>query len=159
MEKDFLNELGELALGSRLKRLSDRMMSDALSVYQELGHDLQPRWFTLMALLSKRKEIGVVEASELLGLSQPAISQFSRDLIKKGYITKKSDKTDSRKKNLSLTKNGLKILEEMQDMWIAVDLAAKDICDEVSPGFFSSIVKLEEVLKNKSLKARSLEKL
>jgi DNA-binding MarR family transcriptional regulator len=159
MDKDFLNELGELALGSRLKRLSDRMMNDALSVYEELNHDVRPMWFTLLALLSSKKEIGIVEASDYLGLSQPAISQFARDLIKKGYVIKKTDKSDSRKSNLTLTKKGKRIIEDMQEMWTAVDLTAKEICDEVAPDFFESIIKLENTLKRKSLKARVMEKL
>ncbi|MCB1633894.1 MAG: MarR family transcriptional regulator, partial [Xanthomonadales bacterium] len=84
---DFLDELGELALGSRLKRLADRIMADAAAIYRHLGHDMQPRWFTLLALLYRHGQCNVVEAAERLGLSQPAISQFSQQLVQRGLIS------------------------------------------------------------------------
>jgi DNA-binding MarR family transcriptional regulator len=158
MQNDFFNELGVLALGSRLKRLSDLMMSDAQAIYQALDHDFQPRWFTLIALLSKKGSIGIVEASEHLGLSQPAISQFTRDLIKKEYVLKLSDEQDSRKKLLSLTPKGKKLVKDMQPMWQAVEGAAKEICDEVGPTFFESLMTFEKCLREKSLKSRALER-
>ena len=37
---DFLDELGELALASRLKRLSERMMLEASGVYAHFGLDV-----------------------------------------------------------------------------------------------------------------------
>ena len=54
MQQYFLNELAELALGSRLKRLSERMLASASDVYQEFGVDINPKWFTLMALLDAK---------------------------------------------------------------------------------------------------------
>jgi hypothetical protein len=49
MQQDFLNELAELALGSRLKRMSERMLASASNVYQEFGMSINTKWFTLMA--------------------------------------------------------------------------------------------------------------
>ena len=65
MNKDYLDQLGELALGSRLKRMSDRMLSDAASVYQHFNLDIQPKWFGLLALLYDQQQASVVEAALL----------------------------------------------------------------------------------------------
>jgi DNA-binding MarR family transcriptional regulator len=154
---DFLDDLAELALGSRLKRLSDRMMSDAAAVYRRLGHDVQPKWFTLLALLHSKREVSVVAAAEYLGLSQPAISQFSRQLVEKGYITSRPAPEDSRRRLLELTERGAQVIETMQPLWRAVEEAARDICLELDNDFYEAIRKCERALDRKTLLERSLE--
>ena len=156
MSADFLDELAELALGSRLKRLSDRLMTEANSIYQAFGHSMQPRWFGLLALLYRRGEVAVVEAADLLGISQPAISQFSRDLEKQGWVTVEQAANDGRKRLLTLTASGRQEVASLQTMWQAVDLAAKELCEETGGDFYQSIQRFERALKRKSLLDRAL---
>lgn len=152
---DFLNELGELALGSRLKRMSERMLADAASVYQHYEIDAQPKWFTLLALLDKKQQVTVVEAADLLGLSQPALSQFCRQLKTKGLITVLTGKSDSRKKFMQLSNKGKALVDKMQPVWSAVDLAAKQMCEQYENQFYQSLQLLERAHNQRSLLART----
>ena len=152
---DFLDDLGELALGSRLKRLSDSMMTDAASVYKSFGLNIQPKWFALLALLYRRGSVSIVEASELLGLSQPAVSQFVKELSKEKLIISQPSKKDSRKKFLKLTTQGEIRVQNMQLMWHAVDKAAKELCEETGIDFFAGIKKFEQALSKRSLVERT----
>ena len=156
-EQDYLNELAELALGTRLKRLSDRLTADATKVYRAFGFDLQPKWFTLLSLLHTKGQVSVVNAAELLGLSQPAISQFSRDLVAQGIVVSTVCDDDSRKRQLTLSKNGKSLVKKLQPMWAAVDAAAKELCREDGNNFYQSLVSFERVLARKSLLERALE--
>ncbi|GAB2692157.1 bifunctional helix-turn-helix transcriptional regulator/GNAT family N-acetyltransferase [Aliiglaciecola aliphaticivorans] len=155
MNEDFLNELGELALGSRLKRVSERMMADAAAVYQHFNMNIQPKWFTLLALLDKKQQVSVVEAANLLGLTQPALSQFSRQLASKKLINITLDSEDSRKRILSLSLLGRQKVDEMRPVWVAVDKAAKDLCAEFENHFYGSLQTFEKALKERSLLERS----
>lgn len=157
IQKDYFDELGVVALGSRLKRLSDRMMSDALSVYKYMGQEIQPRWFTLISLLNEKKSVSVVEAADLLGLSQPCISQFSKELIKAGLIKANPDPEDMRRKLLSLTTKGKKNHKKLQPVRIAVAKAAQSLCDEAEQDFYVAIQKFEKALTKKSLYQRTIE--
>lgn len=154
---DFLDELAELALGSRLKRLSDRLMADANQVYKNCGHDIQPKWFALLALLARRKEVSIVEASGLLGLTQPAISQFVKELIQKGLVTTNISTQDSRRKFIKLTNLGELTIQNMKLMWQAVDSAAKQLCEEAGADFFDSVKKFERALTRQSLSQRTAQ--
>lgn len=156
MTNDFLDELAELALGSRLKRLSERLIADAAQVYKYCGHDVQPKWFTLLALLDKKNQVSIVDAAQFLGLTQPAISQFAKELIAKGLVITTLSDTDSRKKYLSLTEQGKAIVCAMQPMWQAVDSAAKQLCNEAGEGFLELIQKFEKSLSQQSLLQRSI---
>ena len=155
---DYFDELGEVALGSRLKRLSDRIMSDALNVYKFMEQDIQPKWFTLMSLLYEKKSVSIVEASELLGLSQPCISQFSKELIKNDLVKASPDANDLRRKILSLTPKGRRKYKKMEPVRKAVRMAAISLCEEVEHDFYQSIKQFEKALSEKSLYQRTLEK-
>ena len=48
---NFIKELGPLALGTRIKNLSELLMKDMARVYKEYGVDFEPRWFTLFQLI------------------------------------------------------------------------------------------------------------
>lgn len=157
-KNDYFDELGEVALGSRLKRLSDRIMGDALDVYKHMGQDIQPKWFTLISLLHEKKAVSVMEASEFLGLTQPCISQFSKELIKKGLVKANPDANDLRRKILSLTPKGKRKYKSMEPVRKAVRIAAKELCDEVEHDFYQAIKQFEKALTKKSLYHRTLEK-
>ncbi len=114
VQQDFLNELAELVLGVRLKRISERILANASDVFQELSIDINPKWFPLMALLdakdSNKQLLTIVEASNFLGLSQPALSQFCKELQHVDIINIDNGPSDSRKRILSLTAKSRKSL-------------------------------------------------
>jgi len=156
-KKDYFDELGEVALGSRLKRLSDRVMSDASRIYKFTGYEMQPKWFTLMALLFDKKSVSVVHAADYLGLSQPCISQFSREMIKAGLVEVSSDPNDLRRKILSLSKQGKQKHKKMQPVRSAVRKAAVSICQEEEQDFYRALKQFEQALERKSLYQRTVE--
>jgi DNA-binding MarR family transcriptional regulator/ribosomal protein S18 acetylase RimI-like enzyme len=159
MQQDFLNELTELALGSRLKRMSERMLASASDVYQEFDMNINPKWFTLMALLdakdSNEQVLTIVEASSLLGLSQPALSQFCKELQNEKLIKIVKDPDDSRKRILSLTAKGRERVQEMKPIWDAVQKAAVELCTEQNNDFYRALLLLEKSFSKESLFART----
>ncbi|MEP1446400.1 MAG: bifunctional helix-turn-helix transcriptional regulator/GNAT family N-acetyltransferase [Paraglaciecola sp.] len=159
MQQDFLNELAELALGSRLKRMSERMLSSAADIYQEFDMNINPKWFTLMALLDSKDRdkqiLTIVEASSLLGLSQPALSQFCKELQREKLIKVVKDQSDSRRRILKLTSQGRKRVSEMKPIWEAVQLAAADLCTEHNNDFYRSLLLLEKSFSQQSLLSRT----
>lgn len=157
MTRDFLDELGELALGSRLKRLSEQMMADAANVYRHFDLDVQPKWFTLLALLYQKDRVAVMEAADYLGLSQPAISQFTHQLVERGLVSTDPCERDSRRRLLMLTEKGRAQVERMQPMWRAVHRAAEQLCTELDNDFYHALRKCEQALSRKSLLQRTLE--
>jgi DNA-binding MarR family transcriptional regulator/N-acetylglutamate synthase-like GNAT family acetyltransferase len=156
-KEDFLDELAQLALGSRLKRLSERMGAEAGLIYKACGHhDIQPKWFGLLSLLHSRGKVSVVDASQLLGLTQPAISQFVKELVSQELVVSVPGEQDARRKFLSLTDMGAIKVEQMQPMWQAVDLAAKQLCSETRVDFYAAMQQFEKALSRRTLMQRTM---
>ena len=155
--RDFLDELGALAVGSRLKRLADRMLAEAAGTYRSFGQDAQPKWFGLLALLHREGPVGVVQAAQRLGLTQPAVTQFCRGLEQRGWVQVSPDPKDGRRRSIRLTRRGRSAVAGMQPMWRAVQRAGEDLCAEAGPSFLDSIRRFERALARRSIAERALE--
>ncbi len=110
-----------------------------------------------MSLLYEKKSVSIVEASEFLGLTQPCISQLSKELIKKEWVGASPDKNDLRRKILSLTNKGKRRFKKMEPVRTAVRAAAISLCEEVELNFYQAIQQFEKALTKKSLYQRTLE--
>jgi DNA-binding MarR family transcriptional regulator len=154
---DFFDELHELALGSRLKRLSELFIHEATEIYQHFGLDIQPKWFTLLALIHHKRQVSVVEAADYLGLSQPAITQFCQQLAKRELIDFVICKKDARRRLITLSKTGQESVKTMLPIWQAVQDAAQEISREYESDLYLAIQKCENALKRKTLKKRTIE--
>lgn len=156
---DFFDTLGELALGSRLKRLGDRMVASAAEVYTGEGYAFEPRWFPLLAYLRAFDTTTIGEAARAIGISQPAVSQFTRQLGEAGLVRLEPDPKDRRRKTLSLTGTGRQALRDMQPMWDAVDQIARELCAETGVDFLRVVQRFEAALERKPLAVRVHEAL
>jgi len=119
--QDQLIEFQELALGSRLKRLSDHMMKEASKIYLELHINFDPYLMPLFKLTSEQGNLTIGELSKRLNVTQPAITQFVTSLIKRKLISAKVDATDKRKRKINLIKKGKTMLIELQPVWKIID--------------------------------------
>lgn len=117
MHQDLMRSFGNLSLGSRLRRLSDRLVQDVVSLYQAQGIELNPTFFPLFNLLVQEGEMSVTQAAELLGVSHPAISKIARKMLTEGWLTKTPDPEDERRQLLALTPQSYALLDEIKPVW------------------------------------------
>ncbi|MGD2132306.1 MAG: bifunctional helix-turn-helix transcriptional regulator/GNAT family N-acetyltransferase [Maricaulaceae bacterium] len=150
--RDILREKAALALGSRLKRLADRLQAEAGNVFQALDLDVQPSHFPLIACLDAHGPVGVVEASQIIGVSQPAVTRAASQLRAGGLVELSADAGDSRHKIISLTPAGRDLVEHMKfALWAPVEAAATELCNQVGPDFLEQLGRLEDALSEQSL--------
>lgn len=157
MVMEFIRELEELAFGTRLKLLTERLNNDAAKVYKKLNINFEPRWFTFFYLLYKKAPVSITEISEQLGFSQPAATQLADILVKKGLIKNVKD-SDTRKRLLMLSEKGKKMIPTLQPVWDAFGKATLDLFNDAGFDALLVINKLEQALDKKSLSSRISEK-
>lgn len=159
IEADFFDELGELALGSRIKRLADRMSAQASAVYESQGFAIEPRFFPLTQLLVRHGDTSVSDAARRLGISQPAISQICKQMETLGWIDQRLDPADGRRRLLRLSATGRRRVKSMGPMWDAVSDVAVDLCMTTGVDLMRAIADLEHALEQRSLAERVAEQL
>lgn len=124
----FVNELGLLALGSRMRALSDRLYSIADDVYRERGLAVQGRWFPLLRLLHDRGPQAVGEIADAIGQTHSAVSQLADKLVRQGWLRAIADKSDKRRRQLALTAKAEAALREAKPAWRAIEEILEERC-------------------------------
>lgn len=149
-----INNLEELALATRLKRLSERLSSDVSKIYKESDIDFEAKWYLILELLERNKLMSVTEIADALKLSHPAIVQFITQLEKKKLIKTQSDKNDGRKRMVSLSAGGRKTLEKLKPVLAIIKEENKNWLKETESNLLKVLDDLEKSLDEKSMYER-----
>lgn len=159
--RDHVRSLGRIALGSRLKRLSERLLADVAGVYQAQGIRFKPPWFPLFTLIAEAGENGVtvVEAAKQLQLSHPAVSQFAKEMARAGLISSRADRHDGRRHSLHATKKLRNIHARAQVIWQALDAAITELFAEAGVNLIDDLARIEAALDRRSSQQRILSHL
>jgi DNA-binding MarR family transcriptional regulator/N-acetylglutamate synthase-like GNAT family acetyltransferase len=143
---DLIKQLGPLALASRLKRLSDRLMRDGSRIYREQGLDFEPRWFTVFYLLSRKSPMAVTEIAHELRLTHPAINQVASAMEKASLLVSEKDKLDERRRLLSLSPSGKALVSKLKPIWNDFKLSAGELVEESGVDLLEVLDRIENSL-------------
>ena len=154
---DFYEKTGKMALGSRLRRLSDQVTEQATSIYHLYQVDLQPKWFPVFYALSEGAEKSITDIAREIGHTHPSVSQIVREMAAKGYLIEKKGAADGRKNFVVLSGEGRQIMEKMQDQLKDVTSAIEKAMKETQYDLWKAIAEWEFLLDQKSLLRRVQE--
>lgn len=158
MKYDYINELGYLALATRLKRISDAMVHSGREMYKSLGLEVEPNWFLIFKLLTKYKQLTITEIASKLHFSHPSVIGLLSKMELNDYLHASADKTDTRKRQFSLTEKALKTLPELEKIWTAGALSTQNMFPEDSD-FLNQLEAIEIQLSQSSFMQRTLNEL
>ncbi|MBN8855819.1 MAG: MarR family transcriptional regulator [Sphingobacteriales bacterium 50-39] len=154
---DFYEKTGKMALGSRLRRLSEQVTEQAASVYNLYEVDLQPKWFPVFYSLSEGEEKSITDIAREIGHTHPSVSQIVREMVGRGYILEKKGTTDARKNFVVLSEAGIKVRDKMQHQLEDVTTAIEKVMKETQYDLWKAIGEWEFLLEQKSLLRRVQE--
>ncbi|MTI31494.1 MarR family winged helix-turn-helix transcriptional regulator [Xanthovirga aplysinae] len=154
-------QLGELLFGTRLKRLSDKFLTDVSKIYQSQGIKFEPSWFPIFFLLDKKQKSTLKTLAEELEVSHSAISQMVNTLEKKELLKVVVDEEDKRQKWITFSPKGRDILERVKPIWIALEDAMKELFSmgKNSPVLLSALEEVEDAMEEQFIFSKVTEKL
>jgi DNA-binding MarR family transcriptional regulator len=82
--RDVVADEGGVMLGSRLKRLAERLQMGAELIARDCGLPTQPGQMPLLTALWRHGPMSVGDAAGATGFSQPAITRTARQLAALG---------------------------------------------------------------------------
>src|ERR1700755_1716864 len=106
---DFYDRTGKMALGSRLRRLSEQMTEQAAAIYDLYQIDFQPKWFPVFYSLSPTEEKSITDIAREGGTTHPSGSEPARERAAKGYVAEKKGEADGRKNFVLLSPTGASV--------------------------------------------------
>ncbi len=150
----FYDLAGQMALGSRLRRLADNLTCDAAKLYQSYGVDLDPRWFPVFYMLSQKESAAITEIALDIGQTHPAVSQVVREMLKAGIVRTQKCLQDSRVNKVSLTDKGHEINSKLATQCLDVSDAIDQLSIDAGVNFWSDIEAIEFELAQSNLYKR-----
>lgn len=152
-----MEEMGALALASRLKRLSDSLMQDGVRIYQAADLGFEPRWFPVFAFLFRKGPTSITELARGLGVSHPGINKIANELIAVKLVAPYRDRNDKRKRVLALTSLGRHKYKGLEPTWRGIRQALQSAVDEGGGDFLQSLSMLESSFGDKDFFHRYAE--
>lgn len=143
---DIMRNLGEISLGSRLKRLSDHLMRETQQLYRDHNVDFDPYLFPAFHNIAQLGETTNTELNESLLLTQPAVTQTINKLLQKDLIHLKTDQSDKRRKIIALTEKGRRLFHHLRPMWKIMDETIKEHTTAPADTLVEHIARFEEAL-------------
>src|SRR5690242_9277068 len=113
MVEDIVRTFGFLTLGTRLKRIGERLQADTQQIIDEVtAPPLQASQYPFLAAIDRLGPLSIGELAEAVGITQPGATRSLTQLVKLGVCTVRSVPTDRRRKIASLTKRGQRLVDE-----------------------------------------------
>lgn len=144
-----IDDLNELAIGARMKRLYDLFAKDVILIYQDEKLNFEPKYFTLYYLISKKGEIGITEIADELNLTHPGVIHLAKELEALGYIQSGKSASDSRKRILKLSEKGMESLDKFQRVWEKILLLNQSLFNNQQHNLLTAIMETENQLSTK----------
>jgi DNA-binding MarR family transcriptional regulator len=153
---DFVKDRGYLTLGSRFKRLGERLQAEVQELARAEGVDLPAGLFPTIGALDRAGGLTIGELAEALGISQPGATRNVEKLAKRGLVQSVRRAADRRVKAVTLTDRGRTlVLATKHDLWPRVEQGVGEICDGLGGSLLEILADIERALDQKPLQVRA----
>lgn len=156
MSDDLVREFGLLTLGTRLRRLGERLQQQTQVVLAAADLPVPASHFPLLAALDRDGSLSVGALAEAIGVSQPAVTRQLGRLESDGLVESLPAPGDQRLREVSLTKAGRQLVSRAKRLtWPVIEAAVADACGSQGPRLLASLAALEDALAREPLGERA----
>lgn len=146
---NIIDAAGYLAISTRLQRLADTLRKDGTQIYRDFGIDFEPKFWPVLYTLSKKSPIGILDLANEIGYAHPSVIALVREMEQKKWIRSVKDKTDSRRRLLSLSPLAHELVAKMEPAWAVIKSALEEIGEGETP-LLRAIEEVEERIARES---------
>ncbi|MAZ18652.1 MarR family winged helix-turn-helix transcriptional regulator [Oricola sp.] len=159
MVRDVTRELGYLPLGSRLKRVGERLQAETARFLLNEGVDMPQGVWPLLVTLDQDGPLTIGDLASALGVSQPGVTRSIRQLEADGIVEAVREGGDQRRKPVGITEKGAAILAKVQsELWPHVEAAVREMCASLDGPILGQLDRIEAELDRLSLDRRAARK-
>lgn len=156
MHDDIVRDLGHLTLGTRLRRLGERLQAQTQELLDAAGVEVPAALCPLLAALDRGGPQTVGRLTRSLGITQPAVTRALDRLEQGGWAATADDASDRRRRTVALTAAGrAQLALARRGAWPAVERAVAEACAGPAGSLLERLAALEDALELRPLAARA----
>jgi DNA-binding MarR family transcriptional regulator len=152
---DVVRELGYLTLGTRFKRIGERLQAHTQRILDAHGLEVPAGQFPFLAALDQAGPLTIGELADAVGVTQPGATRAAAQLADAGYVTITQASEDQRRKVVALTTEGKRLVAAgKRTAWPLIECAVGELCRRLEGPLLAQLVALEDGLVAQPLDRR-----
>jgi len=148
------NQVGKMAIGTRMRLLSERLLEDAAQIYELYEIPLKPKWFPVFYILSSKGPHAITDLATEIGQTHPSVIKTVREMTKQGITQEEKDKGDGRKTIIALSSKGKEIAHQIQEQYTDVNYAVEQALLKTRHNLWEALEEFEFLLSERSFVER-----
>ena len=155
MVEDVVRTFGFLTLGSRMKRIGERLQADTQRIIGDIGVAVQASQFPFLASVDRLGPLTIGELADAVGITQPGTTRVVSRLVALGLLNVCQSPADQRRKIITLTKKGQELVDRTKrEVWPLIENAVADLCAGLSGPLLKQLAAIEDGLAERPLNRR-----
>jgi DNA-binding MarR family transcriptional regulator len=147
MVEDVVRSFGFLTLGTRMKRIGEKLQADTQKIMDQLGAPLQASQYPFLAAVDRLGPLTIGELAEAIGITQPGATRTVAQLVELGMLGTEQSADDQRRRIVSLSKEGRRLVAAAKrDVWPRIREAVADLCADLDGPLLDQLAAIEDGL-------------
>lgn len=156
--QDLFDKTGVMAIGTRLRMLSEKVIKESEKIYVLYGVDIKPKWFPVIYLIRGSDEPKTItQIANEIGHSHVSIVKIVKELSKAELISEVQDTNDRRKTNITLNEKGKEVTKGLDNQLRDITVAIEKMLSKSKHNLWLALEEFEELFEEKSTYMRVLE--
>lgn len=147
-------ETGKMALGSRLRQLSETLAEQAGRVYELYEVEIDPKWFPVFYMLKSGNCLSITVIAESIGHSHASVSKIAKEMAAAGILKSERLKGDARVNQVCLTEKGKSLLPRFEQQTADMEAAVEDLLAQSQHNIWEAISEIDYLLEERDLFSR-----
>lgn len=147
-----------MAIGSRLRQLSETLAEQAANVYQLYGVAIDPKWFPVLYTLREGTSLSISALAEAAGHSHASVSKIVKEMTSAGVTQSEKIPGDGRVNLVGLTARGRQLLKKFEPQGEDVAAVVDELLMQSQHNLWEAVTEIEYLLTEKDLYTRVREK-
>lgn len=156
MVEDVIRTFGFVMLGSRLKRLGERLQADTQRLFEAGGLDILPAQLAFLVAVDRLQPVAIGELAHAMGVAQPGVTRSVGQLAEAGWLEVRQADDDQRRRIVVLSHEGRRLVDRVKRVvWTRVEAAVVELCGDLSGPLLDQLATIEARLAEKPLDRRA----
>lgn len=156
MTEDIVRALGFLCLGTRLKRVGERLQADTQKIMEDMEVGIAPGQYPILAAIDRLGPLTVGELADALGVTQPGVTRNISQLEKLGLLSTGQTPHDQRRRIVRLSGKGRQMVETAKNsVWPRIENAVREACGGLDGPLLDQLAAIEDRLADVPLQRRN----
>lgn len=153
--EDVLRSLGYLTLGSRLRRIGERLQATTQVHLSAAGITVPAAQLPVLAALDRHGPLTVGELAQALRQTQPGVTRMADKLQQAGWVRTRREAGDQRIRRLMLSASGKRLIDHARTaVWPAIERALAEQCADQQGDLLDQLTAFEDSLLDGGMQAR-----